>query len=94
MNAHVQPHSIDAASLAQLFTEARTHNEFLDRPVPDDLLAKAVDLAKMGPTSANQSPMRIVFVKSKEAKARLLPAMSEGNRAKTGAAPGGRHRRL
>jgi 3-hydroxypropanoate dehydrogenase len=87
MNAHVQPHSIDAASLARLFTEARTHNEFLDRPVPDDLLVKAVDLAKMGPTSANQSPMRIVFVKSKEAKARLLPAMGEGNRAKTGAAP-------
>ena len=87
MNAHVQPHTIDATSLAQLFTEARTHNEFLDRPVPDDLLVKAVDLAKMGPTSANQSPMRIVFVKSKEAKAKLLPAMSEGNRAKTGAAP-------
>ncbi len=69
------------------FTEARTHNEFLDRPVPDELLKKAVDIAKMGPTSANQSPMRIVFVKSPEAKARLAPAMSEGNRAKTVAAP-------
>jgi len=87
MNAHVQPHTIDGAALAQLFTEARTHNEFFDRPVADELLTKAVDLAKMGPTSANQSPMRIVFVKSKEAKARLAPAMSEGNRAKTAAAP-------
>jgi 3-hydroxypropanoate dehydrogenase len=87
MNAHVQPKTIDATALAQLFTEARTHNEFSDRPVPNELLVKAVDLAKMGPTSANQSPMRIVFVKSKEAKAKLLPAMGEGNRAKTGAAP-------
>ncbi|HXT05974.1 MAG TPA: malonic semialdehyde reductase [Roseiarcus sp.] len=88
MNAHVsEPKSVDAAALAQLFTEARTHNEFSDRPVSDALLQKAVDLAKMGPTSANQSPMRIVFVKSAEAKAKLLPAMSEGNRAKTGAAP-------
>jgi 3-hydroxypropanoate dehydrogenase len=88
MNAHVPPiRSLDPAALAQLFTEARTHNVFLDRPVPDELLKKAVDLAKMGPTSANQSPMRIVFVKSAEAKARLLPAMSEGNRAKTGSAP-------
>src|SRR6204780_964574 len=79
--------TIDAASIAQLFTQARTHNAFHDRPVSDELLVKAVDLAKMGPTSANQSPMRIVFVKSKEGKAKLLPAMSEGNRAKTGAAP-------
>jgi 3-hydroxypropanoate dehydrogenase len=78
---------IDAAAVAQLFTEARTHNGFLPEPVSDDLLKKAVDLAKMGPTSANQSPMRIVFVKSAEAKAKLLPAMGEGNRAKTGSAP-------
>ncbi len=88
MNVHVsEPKSVDAAALAQLFTEARTHNGFIDKPVSDELLKKAVELAKMGPTSANQSPMRIVFVKSAEAKARLLPAMSEGNRAKTGSAP-------
>ena len=42
-----------SATLAQIFTEARTHNVFLDAPVSDDLLRKAVDLAKMGPTSAN-----------------------------------------
>ena len=88
MNAHVtEPKQVEAHALAQLFTEARTHNGFIDKPVPEDLLKKAVDLAKMGPTSANQSPMRIVFVKSAEAKAKLLPAMSEGNRAKTEAAP-------
>jgi 3-hydroxypropanoate dehydrogenase len=88
MNAHVSDRNlIDGAALAQLFTEARTHNGFLDRPVSDDLLKQAVDIAKMGPTSANQSPLRLVFLKSEEAKARLLPAMSEGNRAKTGSAP-------
>jgi 3-hydroxypropanoate dehydrogenase len=88
MNAHVAPaKSVDEAALAQLFTEARTHNGFLDRPVSDELLRKAVDLAKMAPTSANQSPMRIVFVKSEEAKARLLPALLPANAAKTKDAP-------
>lgn len=88
MNAHVpEPKIVDAAAIAQLFTQARTHNVFLDKPVSDDLLRQAVDLAKMGPTSANQSPMRILFLKSEAAKARLVPLMSEGNRAKTAAAP-------
>ncbi len=70
---------IDEAALGQIFTQARTHNAFLDRPVPDELLRKAVDIAKIGPTSANQSPLRIVFLKSKEAKARLMPAVYPGN---------------
>lgn len=74
-------------ALAQLFTAARTHNGWLDREVPDELLELAVDYAKWGPTSANCSPMRIVFVRSPEAKARLAPAMSAGNLAKTMAAP-------
>jgi 3-hydroxypropanoate dehydrogenase len=78
---------IDTAALAQIFTEARTHNAYLDRPVPDALLHEAVDIAKMGPTSANQSPLRIVFLRSKEAKERLRPALMEGNLAKTIAAP-------
>ncbi len=56
-------------------------------PVSDDLLRQAVDIAKMGPTSANQSPMRIVFVKSAEAKARIVAAMSPGNADKTASAP-------
>jgi 3-hydroxypropanoate dehydrogenase len=79
--------TIDSAALAQIFTEARTHNAYLDRPVPDALLHEAVDIAKMGPTSANQSPLRIVFLRSKEAKERLRPALMEGNLAKTLAAP-------
>lgn len=78
---------IDASALDRLFLEARTHNAWQDKPVSDALLMRAWDLARMGPTSANCSPMRIVFVKSAEAKARLLPALLEGNRAKTLAAP-------
>jgi len=79
--------TIDAASVAQLFTEARTHNAFLDKPVPDELLKKAIELAKMGPTSANQSPLRVLFLRSAEAKERLRPALSPGNLDKTMAAP-------
>ena len=75
------------AAAAQLFTEARTHNAFLDRPVPDALIREAVELAKMGPTSANQQPLRIVFLRSKEAKERLRPALFPGNVDKTMAAP-------
>lgn len=79
--------SLDAPALDQLFLEARTHNAWQDKPVSDALLKQAWDLARMGPTSANCSPLRVVFVKSAEAKARLLPALLEGNRAKTLAAP-------
>jgi 3-hydroxypropanoate dehydrogenase len=78
---------IDSAALAQIFTEARTHNGFSSTPVPDELLREAVDIAKIGPTSANMSPMRIVFVKSAAAKERLKPFLSPGNLAKTMAAP-------
>src|SRR5271166_3100108 len=78
---------LGAAALAQLFTEARTHNAFLARPVPEALLREALDLAKMGPTAANQQPLRVLFLRSKEAKERLRPAMSPGNVEKTMAAP-------
>lgn len=78
---------VEAAALAQIFTEARTHNGFVDRPVPDELLREAVDIAKIGPTSANISPLRVVFLKSKEAKERLRPFLSAGNLDKTMAAP-------
>jgi 3-hydroxypropanoate dehydrogenase len=79
--------AIDAAALDQLFLTARTHNKWLDKDVPDTLLKELVDVAKMGPTSANCQPARIVFVKSAAAKARLAPFLSEGNRAKTMTAP-------
>jgi 3-hydroxypropanoate dehydrogenase len=79
--------SIDAAALDQLFRTARTHNKFLDKEVPDSLLKQIVELAQLGPTSANCQPARILFVKTPEAKARLKPFLSEGNRDKTMAAP-------
>ena len=70
-----------------LFREARTHTAWLDKPVDDGLLRQAYDLAKMGPTSANMCPMRVVFVKSKEAKEKLKPALDAGNVDKTMRAP-------
>ena len=79
--------AVGAAAQAQLFTEARTHNAFLERPVPDALLVEALDLAKIGPTAANQQPLRVLFLRSREAKERLRPAMSPGNVEKTMAAP-------
>jgi len=78
---------IDEAALDQLFREARTHNSWQARPVADELLRQAVDLAKMGPTSANTSPVRIVFVRTPEGKERLRPALSPANVEKTMAAP-------
>jgi len=78
---------ISDEALAQIFTEARTHNGFLDRPVPDELLRRAVDIAKIGPTSVNQSPMRVIFVRSKAEKERLSSSLSPGNLEKTLAAP-------
>ena len=74
-------------SLATLFTDARTHNEWFDTPVSDARLEMLYELMKWGPTSANCSPARIVFLRSTEAKARLLPAMSAGNQDKTRTAP-------
>jgi len=74
-------------ALDQLFRDARTHNAWLDKPVPDALLRQAVELAKMGPTSANCSPLRLVFVRSPEGKARLRPALDAGNLEKTMKAP-------
>lgn len=73
--------------LDQLFREARTHNAWRDKAVPDALLHATVDLLKRGPTSANCSPARFVFVKSREAKERLKPYLLEGNRDKTMKAP-------
>ena len=75
------------AALDRIFRNARTHNHWQEREVSDVLLQAVFDLAKMGPTSANCSPMRVVFVKSPEAKARLKPALAEGNVEKTMAAP-------
>ena len=78
---------LSEAALDQLFRTARTYNAFLPKPVEEATLHRLYDLAKFGPTSANSSPMRVVFVRSREAKAKLSPFLSEGNRAKTMAAP-------
>ena len=73
-------------ALDQLFRTARTHNE-LGGEVSDDTLRQLYDLLKWAPTTANSGPARFVFVKSAEAKAKLGPALDEGNYAKTMAAP-------
>jgi 3-hydroxypropanoate dehydrogenase len=77
---------LPAACLDQLFRNARTHNSLIGE-VPDALLQELVDLLKLGPTSANCSPARLLFVKSREAKERLKPHLTEGNRDKTMKAP-------
>ena len=77
--------SDDALDL--IFRRARTHRAWLDRPVPDPLLRQVYELAALGPTSANCSPMRLLFVKSREAKERLRPCLSPGNVDKTMQAP-------
>jgi len=79
--------AIDEAALREIFLDARTHNKWLQKDVPDDLLHRLVDVLKLGPTSANCSPARIIFVTSKAAKERLKPHLSEGNREKTMQAP-------
>ena len=78
---------IPTSALDQLFLQARSHNAWAEEDVPDALLKELSDIVKMGPTSANCSPARFVFVKSAQAKARLKPHVAEGNRAKTMAAP-------
>jgi 3-hydroxypropanoate dehydrogenase len=79
--------AVDDDALRHLFLDARTHNKWQPKEVPDSLLHRLVDTLKMGPTSANCSPARFVFVKSKEAKERLKPHLSQGNRDKTMQAP-------
>ena len=79
--------SLDQHALAQLFTEARSHNGWQDLPVADSLLEQLYDLVKMGPTSANCSPARLVFVRTRQGKEMLKPCLSSGNLEKTMSAP-------
>jgi 3-hydroxypropanoate dehydrogenase len=78
---------LDQAALDQLFLRARTQNGWLPTPVSDAQLRQIYDVMKMGPTSANSCPARLVFLRTPEAKARLLPALSPGNVDKTKQAP-------
>ncbi len=78
---------LDDAALDLMLRKARTQNGWLDTPVTDAELRAIYDLTRHGPTSANSCPARIVFLRTREAKARLLPALSPGNVDKTKAAP-------
>ena len=78
---------LEQSGLDLLFNNARTYNNWQDKPVSDDTLHALFDLVRMGPTSANCSPARIVFVKSDAAKEKLKACLAEGNVAKTMAAP-------
>src|SRR6516165_8755243 len=78
---------LSSQELDILFRNARTHSVWRDKTVDDALLMQVYDLAKLGPTSANMCPLRIVFVKSHEAKERMKPALDAGNVDKTMKAP-------
>ena len=82
MNEAVSP-----GALSTLFTDARTHNGWRETPVSDETLREIYALMKWGPTSANCSPARIVFIRTAEGKERLRPALSSGNLQKTLTAP-------
>ncbi|RKG56209.1 malonic semialdehyde reductase [Corallococcus sp. AB011P] len=79
--------ALDTDALEQLFTEARTYPGWQDRPVTDETLRRIYELARMAPTAVNSQPVRLVFVRSREAKERLKPALSPGNVDKTMQAP-------
>jgi 3-hydroxypropanoate dehydrogenase len=78
---------LDPTAQDLLFREARTANTFTDEPVTDEQVQAIYDLVKFGPTSMNQSPLRVVLVRSPEARERLVKHMAEGNQQKTAAAP-------
>lgn len=78
---------ISDEALDVLFREARTYNDWQDKPVSDVMLKALYDLTKWGPTSANCSPMRIVFVSTDEGREKLLPLVDKGNAEKTKSAP-------
>lgn len=79
--------TIAKEAIAQLFTDARTHSAWQDKSVSDEQLRELYELTKWGPTSANTGPARIVFVKSADAKAKLLECVAPGNVEKTRTAP-------
>ena len=79
--------TIDTMGLDLLFKEARSHNKWQDETVSDETLKELYDIMKFGPTSANSSPARFVFIRTKEGKEKLAPALSSGNMEKTMSAP-------
>lgn len=79
--------ALSNSALDQLFFQARTHKSWQAKPVSDEILQAVYDLAKWAPTSVNANPMRIVFIKSPEAKAKLAPALFGSNGAQVKEAP-------
>ncbi|MFJ8853657.1 malonic semialdehyde reductase [Streptomyces sp. NPDC102437] len=79
--------ALDPAAQDLLFREARTANTFTDEPVTEEQVQAIYDLVKYGPTAFNQSPLRVVLVRSDDARARLVKHMAEGNQPKTSTAP-------
>ena len=80
-------HALEPNGLDQIFLSARTYNAFRDRPITDAELRELYDLLKWGPTSTNSSPARFAFLRTREAKERLRPALAPGNLEKTLKAP-------
>jgi len=78
---------IDQLALQQIFLDARSHNEWLDKPVSDEIIEELYHILKMGPTSANACPARFVFIKSDAAKQELKECLAEGNIEKSMTAP-------
>jgi 3-hydroxypropanoate dehydrogenase len=90
----IEKMSVSDDALNLVFREARTYNAWLPKPLPDELLHQLYNTLKWGPTSANTSPARFVFIRSVAAKERLRPSLSPGNVEKTMVAPGHGHHRL
>jgi 3-hydroxypropanoate dehydrogenase len=79
--------SFESEAQQRLFTEARSQNAWLDKPVPDSVLQELYELVKWGPTSMNCSPMRLVFIRTPQERERLLTAVLPGNMEKVRTAP-------
>lgn len=79
--------ALSETALKQLFTEARSHHAWHDRPVSEELLKELYELTKWGPTSVNANPMRIVYLTTPEAKAKILPALMGSNVEQVKSAP-------
>lgn len=87
MSSHADPFAIDTTAQDVLFRTARTANTFTDEPVSDAQVEALYDLVKWGPTSMNSLPMRVVLMRSPEARERLVGHLAEGNKRKTASAP-------
>ena len=87
MTKQFHDHLLDDAALDQIFRDARSYNGWLQKDVSDEQIRAIYDLTKMGPTSANMQPARLVWCRSTEAKERLAACASEGNKAKIRTAP-------